>query len=141
MQSKKNIKSRAPEKSGSKAQDELSKIDKIDFGQPRDWLPNSSATVALIFGLVNFGTISGITLNQIAGNVYSSYLVLGLFTLILMAIPMAGIFSVSAFIRYLNSYKSTKSIIDLTWSVISALCFVSAVAVVLKALGTFGALY
>lgn len=141
MQSKKNIKSRAPEKSGSKAQAELSKIDKIDFGQPRDWLPNSSATVALIFGLVNFGTISGITLNQIAGNVYSSYLVLGLFTLILMAIPMAGIFSVSAFIRYLNSYKSTKSIIDLTWSVISALCFVSAVAVVLKALGTFGALY
>lgn len=117
------------------------KTGQIDFGEPRDWIPNFSAGIALFFTVINIGTASGLILNNIAGEVYSMYLVLGLFVLVLMSIPMAIIFSVGGGLRYLRSYRRDKSVVDLFWLIVSALCFFSAFVVLTKGLSALGGFY
>ncbi len=106
----------------------------IDFGELRDWTPNSSALLALIFGIINVGTASGFILNKAAGEIYSAFLVLALFTLVLMSIPMTVIFSIGAILKYLKSYRSSKAIQDVFWLAISVLSLLSVIIVLTKGL-------
>lgn len=113
----------------------------LDLGEIGDWLPNSSVIIAIIFGMVNFGTASGFIMEKVAGEVYSGYLILALFGLILMSVPMTAIFSISAILRYLKSYRKSKSLQDAVWLLISAVCLLSVVVVLAKGLSIAGGIY
>lgn len=107
---------------------------KLKAGGAWSWLPDYKVGFALVFGLINFGTGSGLVFSRLAGKIYSGYLVLGFFTLLLVSIPLGLTFCVLVIPKLMRSLRASKNWQDLVWLIISCLSLFSALLVLLRGL-------